>query len=206
MNLSEVLSSPVLRALLGTGIFPILQLILTKWLMGRRAKQTALFERFTKQVAAMDALLKLKLSVSEPHSPQEASAKEAAYKQAEEAEANFKREFDRLIFPEKLESPWWQDTSLRKRLIPPLDERKNLNAGARRGWWAYIIVYYIDMLYSAVFMFVYLNFLYHMNSVPTNKLLYYYLVLAGWGALVFFFLSIAMWNRRNAYALSIREA
>jgi hypothetical protein len=168
--------------------------------IGPAAKRAALFDRYAKEIAVRDALLKLKLFASEPNSPQQASAKEETYKQAEQIEAHLKEELARGA-SRTLSEEWWQHASLKEKFFPACYEgQKHLDTSARTNWGKYMALWYAYLLVYLFFLLLavisyYQGFVSH--KWPTSNLWLLYCVV--WG---FLFLYLAAWCRRSAYTIS----
>jgi hypothetical protein len=205
VDLSEVLKSDALKvagltiaATVIVAILGIAKEFLLKQPIGRKAKQANLFDRYIKEIAVTEAVLKLKLLASEPDSQQQASAKNAAYKQVEELEARQKEELERLTTSGEL---WWRHASQKEWFIPSFYEgQKHLSLNTKFTWCIYMICFYIYHVVSVLivvvgFWFLSLGFLAHKNGLALLALPLYFFVPA------FLFWHSATVFRRLAYGV-----
>ena len=172
--------------------------------IGRAAKQADLFDRLTKEIAVRDSLLKLKLSASKRDSPQEISAMELTYKHAEELEEKLNTELTELTARTPPEQLWWQQASMREKLLPKQYEGKGLllSGPAKRKWWRRIVGFYTLLVIYVAFMWVFIWGLEFLHSMGKSG----FVVLFGFGFYALFSLWIYFHVRRSAYVVSLPQS
>lgn len=179
-----------------------------KLFIGRAAKHADLFDRIAKEVAVRDALLKLKVSASEPNSPQQISAKESAYRHAEELEEQLKKGLAGPTPTTRPEELWWRQASMREKLWPERYEGKGLpSVPARRKWWWRIMGFYVLL---CIYFFFMLGFAVHFLSVTDHRVVKGDFQGYATSLVLFLFGFWSLWTsrffRRSAYIVSLRQS
>ncbi len=129
-------------------------MVVFKIFIGRKAKHADLLDHYTKEVALKDALLNLKILATEEKSAEQITVKEDALKQAQELDARYRQESNKLtaVPPERL---WWDTAPFLEKLIPlPIYDRNvNLDRAGKCKWWGWICGYSLLMFISGWCMY-----------------------------------------------------
>jgi hypothetical protein len=174
--------------------------------IGRAAKHDNLLDHYTKEVALQDALLKLKISATEEKSAKQiAAVKEAAFKQAQELDTQYRQESYKLtaVRPEWL---WWRTAPFRDKLFPPKYDRMKLDLAGKRKWWTWIGTYFLLMAIYGWLMYELVESFkaYNPGGTPQERSRALVQIFT-----LFLFGQYPMWAatgfRRGAYALARRS-